>query len=288
MDVEALFDPRTSTLTYLVSDPATGDAVVIDPVLDFDPADGRTWTESVERVVGALGARLLRLRGILETHAHADHLSGAQELKARLPAPVAIGSRIVEVQRTFAPLFGLGPAFPTDGRQFDHLAGDGDTLQLGSIAATALHVPGHTPACVAWRIGDAVFTGDALFMPDSGLGRCDFPGGCAETLYDSIQRLYALPPETRVFVGHDYQPGGRELRYEATIGESMDHNVQLPAGRARADFVAARCARDATLKPPRLLFYSIQVNIAAGRLPPPGPDGRRYLVQPIAPEGMLA
>lgn len=285
MLVDAIFDPRTWTLTYLVSDPDTKDAVVIDSVLDFDPATGKVWTESIDKVLALVESRGLSLRAALDTHAHADHLSGAHTLRERLGVPVVIGDAMQRVQATFAPLFGMRD-FPCDGRQFDRRAKDGEVLQLGSIAVTALHTPGHTPACVSWLIGDAVFTGDALFMPDSGVGRCDFPDGSADQLYTSVhERLYALPDTTRVFVGHDYQPGGRSLAYETTIGASKAANIQLPRSRAREDFVAARTARDATLQPPRLLYYSLQVNINAGALPAPGPDGKRYLVQPIVLAG---
>ncbi len=282
MHIDAFFDPRTWTLTYLVSDPATRDAVVIDSVLDFDPATGRVWTESIDRLLAIVGMRDLTLRASLETHSHADHLSGAHTLRERLGIPVAIGSGITRVQQTFAPMFGRGPEFPCDGSQFDVLARDGEELRLGSLVARALHTPGHTPACVTWHIGDALFTGDALFMPDSGVGRCDFPDGSADALYASVhERIYAFPDDTRIFVGHDYQPGGRPPACETTVGASKGGNIQLPAGRARGDFVAARTARDKTLAPPRLLFYSIQVNTAAGRLPAPNAEGRRFLTQPI-------
>lgn len=281
MDVDALFDPRTWTLTYVVSDPATKDAVVIDSVLDFDPADGRIWTDSIDRLLALVAERGLTLRASLDTHAHADHLSGGHTLRERLGIPVVIGSGIRRVQETFAPIFGFGPGFARDGSQFDHVAEDGEELAFGSVRARALHTPGHTPACVTWQLGDALFTGDALFMPDGGVGRCDFPNGSAADLWDSLQKLYALPDATRVFVGHDYQPGGRALAYATTIGASKAGNIQLPASRGREDFIAARTARDKTLAPPRLLFYSIQLNIDAGRLPAPDAEGRRFLVQPL-------
>ncbi len=282
MDVHAFFDPATWTLTYVVVDPTSRDAVVIDSVLDFDPATGRVGHTSIDGLLAWVAERQLTVRATLETHAHADHWSGAATLRDRLGIPVVIGAGIRRVQATFAPVFGLADTLPTDGSQFDVLAEDGQVLRFGTIEVTALSTPGHTPACVTWKIGDALFTGDALFMPDSGVGRCDFPGGSAETLYDAIVgKLYALPEPTRVFVGHDYQPGGRALAYETTIGASKAGNVQLPASRSRDEFVAARVARDRTLAPPRLLFYSIQVNLAAGRLPAPTADGRRFLVQPL-------
>jgi glyoxylase-like metal-dependent hydrolase (beta-lactamase superfamily II) len=285
MEIQHFFDPRTWTLTYVVWDPATRDAVVIDPVLDYDPANGRVWEESVHEVIAAIESHGLTLRGILETHAHADHLSGAQALKARFGAPVAIGEHIRTVQQVFAPVFDLGPAFATDGSQFDVLLTDGQVWHAGSLTVHAIHTPGHTPACMSYRIGDAVFTGDALFMPDYGVGRCDFPAGDANALYTSVhERLYALPPETRVFVGHDYQPGGRPMAFQSTIADERDGNVQLRADTPREAFVTARNARDKLLAAPRLLLPSVQVNIDAGRLPPAHANGKRYLVTPLRVE----
>lgn len=284
MNVHALYDARTYTLTYVVWDPSTHDAVVIDPVLDFDPASGRVWEESVDAVTAFLKAEGLTLRFILETHAHADHLSGSQALKRRHGADVAIGARIQEVQSVFKGVFDLPESFPTDGSQFDRLLSDGERLHAGSITVRAISTPGHTPACMSYLIDDAVFTGDALFMPDYGVGRCDFPAGSAETLYRSVHEgLYALPDSTRVFVGHDYQPGGRDLAYETTIGESKANNVQLKQSTPSEDFVSFRTARDKTLAAPRLLYPSVQVNIDAGHLPPPGKNGVSYLKTPIRP-----
>jgi glyoxylase-like metal-dependent hydrolase (beta-lactamase superfamily II) len=282
MQIRPFFDARTWTLTYVVWDEATRDAVVIDPVLDFEPASGRTWTESVEQVLTFVAGAGLRVHASFETHAHADHLTGAQVIRARLGAPVMIGVEITTVQKVFAPVFGKGPDFPTDGSQFDRLLADGDVVHAGSLTVEALRTPGHTPACMSYRIGDAVFTGDALFLPDSGVGRCDFPAGNANALYDSVHgRLYALPDSTRVFVGHDYQPGGRLMAYETAIGASKAGNIHLNAGTTREAFVAFRAARDATLGAPRLLLPSVQVNIDAGRLPAPEADGRRYLKLPL-------
>lgn len=282
MQVQTFYDARTYTLTYVVYDPATRDAVIIDPVLDFDPASGRVWEESVQQVLDFVGEQQLQVRWVLETHAHADHLSGSQRLKEALGAGVAIGRHITAVQAVFAPVFDLGPDFPTDGRQFDRLLDHEEVLEAGSLRVRALHTPGHTPACMSFVIGDAVFTGDALFMPDYGVGRCDFPAGSAETLYHSVHEvLYRLPPETRVFVGHDYQPGGRALAYETTIAASAAGNVQLRAETPAEDFVKFRKARDATLAAPRLLLPSVQVNIDAGRLPPAAANGRRYLKLPL-------
>ena len=281
MHVEPFYDSRTSTLTYVVSDTTTRDAIVIDPVLDYDPASGTTWTESVDRVTSYLKREALRLHNVLETHAHADHLSGSQLLRRRFDAQVAIGERIREVQATFQQIFDLPPSVPTDGRQFDRLLADGEILRAGQIEIEVIPTPGHTPACVSYHIEDAVFTGDALFTEDYGTGRCDFPGGSAEQLYDSVQRLYALPDSTRVFVGHDYQPGGRPVRWETTIGASRARNPQLSATTTREEFVAFRRTRDATLSAPRLLFPSVQVNVDAGRLPAPHANGTRYLVVPL-------
>ncbi len=281
LQIQAFFDPDTFTLTYAVFDGASGDAVVIDPVLDYDVLASRTSTRSVERVAAFLRERELRLHHVLETHAHADHLSGSQWLKQHLGARVAIGERIREVQDTFRDLLDL-PELATDGRQFDRLLADGDVLACGTLAIATIATPGHTPACVTYQIGDALFTGDALFLHDYGTGRCDFPRGSAEALYDSIQRLYALPDATRVFPGHDYQPGGRAVAWETTIGRSKRENPQLRATTTRAEFVALRTARDRTLAPPRLLYPSVQVNIDAGRLPPPHGTGRRYLTIPIS------
>lgn len=279
--VEPFFDPGTYTLTYVVFDPATRDAVVIDPVLDYDPQSATTSTTSVDRVIDYVRAQELRLHLVLETHAHADHLSSSQLLRRHFDARVAIGERIREVQETFRPLFDLPASFATDGSQFDRLLADGEVVRAGSLALEVIATPGHTPACVSLKIEDALFTGDALFTEDYGTGRCDFPRGSAEDLYDSVQKLYALPDETRVFVGHDYQPGGREVRWQTTIGASKAVNRQLDARTSKADFVAARRARDATLAAPRLLFPSVQVNIDAGRLPAPHANGRRYLVIPL-------
>ncbi len=282
MDIQHFFDPATYTLTSVVHDPATGDAVAIDPVLDFDAAGARTSTASVERVAAYVREKSLRLHYVLETHAHADHLSGSQYLRRELGARVAIGKRITEVQRAFASTLDLPADVPLDGSQFDRLLEDAETLRAGTLAIQVLATPGHTPACVSYRIEDAIFTGDALFIEDYGTGRCDFPGGSADALYESVhQRLYALPDATRVFVGHDYQPGGRPLRFETTLGAEKRENVQLKATTTREDFARFRKSRDATLDPPRLLFPSVQLNVDAGRLPRPRSNGKRYLELPL-------
>ena len=281
MQTQGFFDPETSTVTYLVFDAASRDAIVIDPVLDYDALASRTATRSVERLAAFARERNLRVHHVLETHPHADHLSGAQWLRRQLGARIAIGERICEVQRTFRRVLDL-PQLAIDGSQFDRLLADGEVLSCGTLAIETIATPGHTPACVTYRIGDALFTGDALFMHDHGTGRCDFPGASAEALYDSIQRLYALPDATRVFPGHDYQPQGRAVAWETTIGRSKRDNPQLRATTSKAEFVAMRTARDRTLSPPRLLYPSIQVNIEAGRLPRPHANGARYLTIPIS------
>ena len=282
MQIASFFDKRTYTVTYVVYDAATHDAVVIDPVLDYEPASSRVWTESLDVVTSFVKEKGLKLHYILETHAHADHLSGAQELKRQFPqAKLAVGARITEVQKVFKGVFDLPDDFATDGRQFDVLLQEGDTLKAGTIEVETIYTPGHTPACATYKVEDAIFTGDALFMPDMGTGRCDFPGGSATDLYDSIQKLYALPDSTRVFVGHDYAPGGRAYAWETTVGEQKAKNIQLAGSTSREDFVTMRTRRDKTLDAPRLLFQSVQVNIDAGRMPEPHANQTRYLRIPI-------
>lgn len=280
MRIEAFYDSPTSTFTYLVYDEATGDAVLIDPVLDFDAQAVSTTTASVDALIARTKALGLTVHLALDTHVHADHLTGLDAIKRTLGCPIAIGDGIQGVQEMVQGMFAADD-LPTDGRPFDVLMQEGTPFHAGSLVIEAIHTPGHTPACHSYKIGDALFTGDTMFMPDFGTGRCDFPGGSAEVLYDSVQKLYALPDSTRVFVGHDYQPGGRELRHETTIGEAKDHNIQLGAHTTREAFVAFRSARDATLSPPRLLFQSLQVNADGGRLPEPDAKGRRFLKLPI-------
>lgn len=284
MDIKAFYDSRTATLSYVVYDPSTRDAIVIDPVLDYDPNASKVWTESADAVMSFLDEQQLKLHYILETHAHADHLSGSQIIKGRFPeARTAIGSRITEVQEIFKGVFDLPDDFPTDGRQFDLLLDDQEIVRAGSIELEILHTPGHTPADTTIRVGDAIFTGDTLFMPDVGTGRCDFPGGSADDLYTSVAEiLYALPDDTRVFVGHDY-PAGKEraVAWEAPLRAHKEGNVALSAGRSREDFVRWRNSRDAGLEAPRLLFQSVQVNVDAGALPQPSGNERRYLKIPL-------
>lgn len=281
MKIQPFFDPDTFTLTYVVFDAATGDAVVVDPVLDYDVFASSTATTSVEKVASFARHHELCIHYVLETHAHADHLSASQWVKQRFGAKIAIGERIREVQHTFKLALDL-PHVMTDGSQFDHLLADGDVIEAGTLRIEVIATPGHTPACVTYRIEDALFTGDALFMHDYGTGRCDFPRGSSEALYDSVvNRLYTLPDTMRVFPGHDYQPGGREVAFQTTIGRSKRENPQLRATTKKAEFIAMRDARDRTLKAPRLLYPSVQINIDAGRLPPKHANGRRYLATPI-------
>ncbi len=282
MEITAFFEKNTGTLTYVVWDAETSDAIIFDSVLDFDPTSWRVFTESVDKVEKFIMDHELNVHWVLDTHAHADHLSGMDELKRRLGARTAIGEPITEVQKYFKDAFNLEKGFPTDGSQFDHLIKDGEALKAGCFSIKAIHTPGHTPACFSYKIDDIVLTGDSLFMPDFGMGRCDFPNGSADDLFNSVScKLYKLPPETRVFVGHDYQPGGRELRYETTIEQSRMSNKQLKAQTTREDFVRMRTERDATLSPPKLILQSLQVNIRAGRLPDAEENGRRYLKMPL-------
>lgn len=277
--VEGLFDPATHTVTYIVADPATGRAAVIDPVLDYEQTTGRATTGSLETVLARVAERGWTLERVLETHAHADHLTGAHEIKVRTGASVGVGDRIDEVQKTFGPVFEAADVTP---EAFDVLYGDGDRFALGELTVEVMHTPGHTPACVSYVVGDAAFVGDTLFMPDYGSARCDFPGGDARVLYRSIQRLLALPERTRIFVGHDYLPEGRtDFRWETTVAAQKAGNIHVGGGRGEDDFVTLRQARDATLKAPTLLLPALQVNIRAGALPPPEPSGRRYLKIPL-------
>lgn len=281
--IQHFFDPGTFTLTYVVHDPQTLDAVVIDPVWDYEPASGKLSTKSMEPVLQYLKENHLSPKWVLETHAHADHLSSSQLFKNFFPdIKVAIGERITEVQKTFKTIFNLEPEFDTSGKAFDLLLKEGQTFEVGSLKFKVLFTPGHTPACASYMIEDALFSGDALFMPDSGTGRCDFPAGSAETLYESItQNIYTLPDNIRIFVGHDYQPEGRDLKFETTVKEEKEQNIQLKATTAKSEYVEFRKRRDATLAAPRLLFPSIQVNINAGHLPTPEANGVSYLKSPL-------
>lgn len=278
--VRAFFHEPTFTVSYLVWDPVSKRGVIIDSALDFDPKSGRTGTHSAQTILDAAKVEGVTIDWLLETHAHADHLSAAPFLKAATGAPIVIGENIKAVQKVFKNVFNLGYV-TADGRPFDKLVADGESLKLGELEIRVLHTPGHTPACVSYLIGDAVFVGDTMFMPDYGTARADFPGGDARTLYRSIQKLLALPDETRVFLCHDYKaPGREEYAWETTIGEERARNVHL-AGKNEDEFVAMREARDKTLEMPVLILPSIQVNIQAGELPPPEDNGVRYLKIPI-------
>lgn len=281
--VQPFFHAGSNTWSYIVAEgDGGGAAAIVDPVLDFDAASGRTASTSVQALLDAAAAQRLDVRWILETHAHADHLSAAQWLKARLPgATLAIGEGIRKVQAAFAPLFNLGDGFPRDGSQFDHLFADGEAFAIGALQARVIAVPGHTSDSCAYLVGDALFTGDSLFMPDGGSARCDFPGGDAATLYRSIRRLFELPDATRVFVCHDYGPGGRAAACESSIGAQKRDNVHVRDGIGIEEFVAMREARDATLPVPALLLPAVQVNIRAGALPDPEDNGIRYLKLPL-------
>jgi len=280
--VDAFFDPATFTYSYVVSDPTTKHCAIIDSVLDYDPASGRTSFASADRLIAHVHEHKLTVDWLLETHVHADHLSAAPYLKRELGGKLGIGANITVVQNTFGKLFNAGCEFATDGSQFDHLFADGDTFTIGSIKAHALHTPGHTPACMTYVIGDTGFVGDTLFMPDYGTARCDFPGGSAHTLYQSIRKLFSLPGETRLFMCHDYKaPGRDDYRFETTVAEERAHNVHVHEGISEEDFVAMRSKRDATLGMPTLILPSVQVNMRAGQLPPAEENGTRYLKIPL-------
>lgn len=285
-DIQSFFDEKTNTVSHLVADPRTRRAAVIDPVLDYDHASGRASVQSADALLRAAAARRLAIDWILETHAHADHLSAAPYLRAKTGAQIGIGEHIREVQRIFRPVFNLRDA--PDGGGFDRLFADGERFRIGELDAEVMHMPGHTPACVSYRIAADVFVGDTLFMPDYGTARTDFPGGSAHALYRSIRRLLALPGETRLHLCHDYRAPGRDhYAWRTTVAEQRARNVHVRDGVSEAEFVAMRTARDATLAAPALLLPSIQVNIEAGRLPPPEANGVRYLRIPMTLEGEL-
>ena len=279
--LEAFYDTVTGTVAYVVFDAPGGRAALIDPVLDFDARSGRTRTVFADRVIAFVRAQGLTVDWILETHAHADHLSAAQYLKQELGGKVAIGAHIREVQRVFKRVFNLEAGFAQDGSQFDHLFDDDEAFEIGELRGRALFVPGHTPADMAYQIGDAVFVGDTLFMPDVGTARCDFPGGSAGTLYRSVRKLLDLPPATRLFMCHDYPPDERTPVWQSTVAEQRAHNIHVKDGISEEAFVAMRTARDAALEMPVLIIPSVQVNIRAGGMPPPDANGVAYLRMPI-------
>ena len=279
--VQAFFDNATNTVSYIVHDPVTKKAAIIDPVLDFTPRNGRVTTASSDALLSAAKAQGLEIVYLLETHAHADHLSAAHHLRDMTGAPVVIGDHITQVQTIFATLFEADDVIP-DGSQFDRLVAEGDSLSLGSLKIDVMHTPGHTPACLTYVIGDAAFVGDTLFMPDYGTARVDFPGGNAETLYASIRKILSLPAETRIFVGHDYLPAGRsDYRWETSVAAQRASNIHVHDGISESDFVAMRTARDKTLEAPLLILPSLQVNIRAGAMPPASPGGHVYFRIPV-------
>jgi len=280
--VKSFFDPATFTVSHVVCDPVSGETAVIDPVLDYEASSGRTHTHSADRIVQYIKNKGLALRYIIETHAHADHLSGAPFIKSQLGGDIIIGAHIDSVQKSFGPVFNVEPEFKTDGSQFDRLVSEEEILPLGSLSIRAMHTPGHTAACMSYLIGDALFVGDTLFMPDYGSARCDFPGGDAGTLYDSIQKLFALPDATRMFLCHDYKaPGRDEFAWETTIGEQKAANIHLKQGTDRDAFIKMRTERDKGLKMPALILPSVQVNIRAGKMPPAENNGTVYLKVPV-------
>jgi glyoxylase-like metal-dependent hydrolase (beta-lactamase superfamily II) len=279
--VHGVFDPATWTVTYVVFEKEGSACAIIDSVLDYDPKSGRTSTESADQVIAFVREKKLHVQWILETHAHADHLTAAPYLKAHLGGRTAIGHHITAVQHVFKGVFNLDATFQEDGTQFDHLLQADETFAIGHLSAQAMSVPGHTPACVAFHIGDAVFVGDTLFMPDVGSARCDFPGGSAKTLYASARRILSLPPSTRLFMCHDYPPNARDVRFETTVAEQRAHNIHLHDGIEEAEFVRMRTARDATLAMPVLILPAVQVNIRAGEFPPKDDNGVSYLKIPL-------
>jgi glyoxylase-like metal-dependent hydrolase (beta-lactamase superfamily II) len=281
--IQHFYDAATGTLSYVVFDRPRGDAAVVDCVLGYSAVSGRTDTASSDVILAYLHEQQLTLRWILETHAHADHLSAAQYIKEKLggTVPIAIGRGICDVQAHFAPLYNLGSKYATDGSQFDRLFSDGEVFRIGQLECEVIATPGHTSDSVSYRIGAHVFVGDSLFMPDYGTARCDFPGGDAGLLYDSIQRVLSLPGDTRLYMCHDYKPGGRELRYVCTVDEQRQHNIHIKAGVSRSEYSAMRTARDTTLSLPALIVPAIQVNIRAGRLPDAESNGIVYLKMPV-------
>lgn len=279
-EVTSFFDAATNTISHVVKDPGSDACAVVDSVMDIDYAAGRITYDHADEIIAHIRARGLLLDWLIETHVHADHLSAAPYIQRALGGRIGIGRNITLVQDTFGKIFNEGTEFQRDGSQFDRLFEDGDSYRVGRLACRAIHTPGHTPACMTHVMGDAAFVGDTLFMPDGGSARADFPGGDAGQLWDSIQKVLALPDETRLFMCHDYGPNGRDIRWETTVGEERAHNIHI-AGKTREEFIALRTARDATLAMPRLIIPSLQVNMRAGELPPPDDSGKRFLKVPI-------
>ncbi|MBP6406028.1 MAG: MBL fold metallo-hydrolase [Proteobacteria bacterium] len=279
--VKGFFDPATWTVSYVVYEKEGADCAIVDSVLDYDPKSGRTRTTSADKLIAFVQEKQLKVQWILETHAHADHLSAAHYLRKKLGGRIAIGAAITNVQDVFKKIFNLEPEFRPDGHQFDHLLKDGETFAIGALIARAMSVPGHTPACMAYQVDDAVFVGDTLFMPDVGTARCDFPGGNAHTLYQSTRKLLSLPPETRLFMCHDYPPAGRDVAWQTTVAAQRAGNIHVHDGVSEAEFVSMRTARDATLDMPVLILPAVQVNIRAGDMPPAEANGVAYLKIPV-------
>ncbi|WP_238367390.1 MBL fold metallo-hydrolase [Mesobacterium pallidum] len=281
-NVKAFFDDATNTISFVVKDPNGSSCAIIDSVLDFDYSSGRTDTKSADAIIDYVKANDLKVEWLLETHVHADHLSAAPYLQERVGGKIGIGDRIKIVQDTFGKVFNEGTEFQRDGSQFDKLFVEGDSVHIGQLRVDVLHTPGHTPACLTYVIGDAAFVGDTLFMPDFGTARCDFPGGSSETLYDSVQKILALPDETRIFVGHDYKAPGRDTyAWETTVAEQKAANVHVGAGKSKDEFVEMRDTRDATLAMPKLIIPSLQVNMRAGQMPPADEKGDVFLKVPV-------
>jgi glyoxylase-like metal-dependent hydrolase (beta-lactamase superfamily II) len=280
-EVTAFFDEATNTISYVVKDPDSDACAIIDSVMDIDYAAGRITYDSADEIIDFVRRNGLKVEWLVETHVHADHLSAAPYIQGKLGGKLAIGEKITVVQDTFGKIFNEGTEFQRDGSQFDLLLKDGDTYRIGNMTAFAIHTPGHTPACMTHVIGDAAFVGDTLFMPDGGSARADFPGGDAGELYDSIQKVLSLPDETRLFMCHDYGPGGREIRWETTVAEEKAHNIHVGQGRTKEEFVRFRTERDATLAMPKLIIPSLQVNMRAGQLPPADASGKRFLKVPV-------
>jgi glyoxylase-like metal-dependent hydrolase (beta-lactamase superfamily II) len=280
-EVTGFFDPATNTISYVVKDPASDACAIVDSVMDIDYAAGRISYAHADEIIAFVQKNRLRVEWLIETHVHADHLSAAPYIQARLGGKLGIGANITVVQETFGKIFNEGTEFQRDGSQFDRLFEDGDTYTIGTMRAFAMHTPGHTPACMTHVVGDAAFVGDTLFMPDGGSARADFPGGDAGTLYDSIQKVLALPDEMRLFMCHDYGPNGRDIQWETTVGAEKAHNVHLGGGATREAFIKFRTERDATLDMPKLIIPSLQVNMRAGELPPPDESGKRFLKVPV-------
>jgi glyoxylase-like metal-dependent hydrolase (beta-lactamase superfamily II) len=280
-EVKGFFDPATSTISYVVKDPGSNACAVVDSVMDIDYAAGRITYAHADEIIAYVKLHGLRLEWLIETHVHADHLSGAPYIQRQLGGKIGIGAMITVIQDTFGKIFNEGTEFQRDGSQFDRLFQDGDTYQVGGMECVALHTPGHTPACMTHLMGDAAFVGDTLFMPDGGSARADFPGGDAGVLYDSIQKVLAMPDQMRLFMCHDYGPDGREIRWETTVADEKAHNIHVGQGKTREDFVAMRTARDRMLDMPKLIIPALQVNMRGGDLPPADADGKRFLKVPI-------